>query len=222
MSQKIKTVAQILGKTAIIAIMAMFAAGATKAEKKVVSDIALEMVFVRGNGTINDFNIGKFEVTQGQWQAVMGNNSSFFKNGDNYPVESVSWSDISAFLRRLNALTGKNYRLPTDAEWHYAARGGNKSKGYEYSGSNNIDDVAWYEGNSGNRTHPVGVRKPNELGIHDMSGNVWEWCLTENSIRICCGGSWLGAAAHCRVEDWYYDSPGNRGSNTFGFRVVLP
>ncbi|MBQ3247459.1 MAG: SUMF1/EgtB/PvdO family nonheme iron enzyme, partial [Alistipes sp.] len=125
--------------------------------------------------TVSNFYIGKYEVTQAQWEAVMGKNPSRFK-GDNLPVERVSWNDIQKFIEKLNAKTGKRYRLPTEAEWEYAARGGNQSKGYKYSGSNDIGSVAWYTDNSSSPTHPVGQKQPNELGLYDMSGNVYEWC----------------------------------------------
>lgn len=145
--------------------------------------------------TLSDYYIGETEVTQALWQAVMGSNPSYFK-GSNLPVETVSWDDCQEFIRKLNSMTGQKFRLPTESEWEYAARGGNKSKGYKYSGSNNIDDVAWYWKNSGDiylagsdnnwdsdrvfknncKTHPVATKSPNELGIYDMSGNVSEWC----------------------------------------------
>ena len=170
--------------------------------------------------TLSSFYIGKYEVTQALWKAVMGSNPSDWK-GDNLPVEQVSWDDCQTFLRKLNAMTGNNFRLPTEAEWEYAARGGNRSRGYQYSGNNNLSDVAWYDGNSGNKTHPVGTKAPNELGIYDMSGNVWEWCQdwygdysssaqtnptgpSSGSYRVCRGGSWNFNASYCRVADRHH------------------
>ena len=185
--------------------------------------------------TLSDYYIGETEVTQELWEAVMGSNPSYFKGSQN-PVEKVSWNDCKEFITKLNRLTGKNFRLPTEAEWEYAARGGNKSKGYKYSGSNTIGNVAWYSGNSGKATHNVKTKSPNELGIYDMSGNVWEWCEdyyggyssgsqtnptgpSSGSSRVFRGGGWNGSARSCRVSSRNYDSPGER-FNFSGFRVV--
>ena len=130
-----------------------------------------------------DFSIGQTEVTQALWAAVMGSNPSYFTPTNTYdlnlqrPVENVSWDDCQAFISKLNELTGKQFRLPTEAEWEYAARGGQLSKGYQYAGSNNIDDVAWYNGNSASVPQTVATKSPNELGLYDMSGNVYEWVV---------------------------------------------
>ena len=161
----------------------------------------------------NDYYMGKYEVTQALWQAVMGSNPSNFK-GDNLPVEKVSWNDCQEFISKLNSLTGRKFRLPTEAEWEYAARGGKKSRGYQYSGSSNISDVVWYKDNSANKTHPVGTKQANELGIYDMSGNVWEWCSDRygsyssfsqtnptgsysGAFRVLRGGGWGSFAWFC-------------------------
>ena len=184
----------------------------------------------------NDYYIGKYEVTQALWQAVMGNNPSNF-NGDNLPVEKVSWDDCQEFISKLNKMTGKKFRLPTEAEWEYAARGGKNSRGYQYSGSNNISDVAWYTNNSGSKTHAVGTKQSNELGIYDMTGNVWEWCqdwkgtyssssqvnptgATSGSLRVSRGGSWYNAARLCRSSYRSNITPGYRDIN-LGLRLVL-
>lgn len=124
--------------------------------------------------TVPDFQIGKYEVTQKLWKAVMGTNPSYHK-GDSLPVTNVSWKDVQTFIRKLNKRTGKNYRLPTEAEWEFAARGGNASCGYKYSGSDNLNAIAWYYDNSNLTPHPVGTKAPNELGIYDMTGNISEW-----------------------------------------------
>lgn len=186
--------------------------------------------------TLSGYYIGKTEVTQALWQAVMGSNPSYFE-GDDLPVEQVSWDDCQEFIRKLNSLTGQNFRLPTEAEWEFACRGGNNSRGYKYSGSNYIDNVAWYDGNSGDKTHPVATKSPNELGIYDMSGNVWEWCADwygdyssgrqtnpkgpyGGSDRVYRGGSWDGDARICRssIRDYYY--PAYRGYY-LGLRLAL-
>ena len=188
------------------------------------------------NITVSNFHIGKYEITQKQWVKVMGANPSKFK-GDNLPVENVSWIEVQEFISRLNKMTGKKYRLPTEAEWEYAARGGAKSEGYLYSGSNNIYDVAWMSENSGGKTHPVGEHKPNELGLYDMSGNVWEWLNDWSGAykdtpqtdpkgpdvgqkRIGRGGAWDSPKTACRVSCRGADSPGNRDPNC-GFRLAL-
>ncbi|MDR0604460.1 MAG: formylglycine-generating enzyme family protein [Bacteroidales bacterium] len=185
--------------------------------------------------TLSSYYISKYEITQAQWKAVMGNNPSYFK-GDNLPVEQVSWDDVQEFISRLNAATGEQYRLPTEAEWEYAARGGQQSNRYSYSGSNNVNDVAWYSSNSDNKTHAVGTKQANELGIYDMSGNVWEWCYdwygtysasaqhdpmgaSSGSYRVRRGGSWFSNAADCRVSFRSYASPGLR-YYYLGFRVA--
>lgn len=174
--------------------------------------------------TVGSFSIGKYEVTQKEWKAVMGNNPSQFK-GDNLPVEQVSWYDCQEFIRKLNSLTGRNFRLPTEAEWEYAARGGNRSNGYKYSGSNDINNVAWYDGNSGNRTHNAGTKAANELGLHDMSGNVREWTSSKwcsdysqprnSSSLVSRGGSWSHIARYCRIS-CRFDRNG-----ALGLRLVL-
>ncbi len=186
--------------------------------------------------TLDDYYIGETEVTQALWKAVMGNNPSY-SYGDNLPVESVSWDDCQLFIRRLNSLTGKTFRLPTEAEWEFAARGGNNNKGYAYSGSNMVGEVAWYCDNSGDKIHAVKTKSPNELGIYDMSGNVYEWCQdwygsysssaqtnptgpTSGSYRVYRGGSWDYYASSCRVASRNNDSPSGRYSN-LGFRLVL-
>ena len=188
--------------------------------------------------TLSTFSIGETEVTQALWQAVMGSNPSYFKDNPQNPVEKVSWDDCQEFIKKLNSLTGKSFRLPTEAEWEYAARGGSKSRKTKYSGGSDIGSVAWYDGNSGNKTHPVKGKSPNELGLYDMSGNVWEWCedyydskfytsspksnpkgSSTGSNRVFRGGSWYDYARDCRVSDRAF-SPDNRGI-ILGLRLAL-
>ena len=188
--------------------------------------------------TLSDYYIGRFEVTQALWQHVMGENPSYYKSNSRNPVEQVSWDDCQRFISRLNQMTGQRFRLPTEAEWEYAARGGNKSRGYQYSGSNNIGDVAWYLDNSGDQTHVVGTKQANELGLYDMSGNVLEWCQdwygsyssgaqtnpqgpTSGSHRVIRGGSWWCDARFCRVALRSGLSPGRRDDDSLGFRLAL-
>ena len=222
----------------------------------------IEMVYVEGGTfrmgatydeepvhsvTLSDYYIGKYEVTQGLWKAVMGTGveeqmekageSDLYGVGDDYPMYYVSWDEAQEFVSKLSELTGKKYVLPTEAQWEYAARGGVKSRGYKYSGSNTIDDVAWYAGNSETAAHPVGTKLPNELGIYDMSGNVWEWCSdwysdysdvsqtdptgpSSGSGRVFRGGSWLYNARNCRVSNRPDGDPDYRDNN-LGFRVAL-
>jgi formylglycine-generating enzyme required for sulfatase activity len=199
--------------------------------------------------TLSDFHIGRYEVTQAQWKAVMGTDIGQQRDradpswplrgeGDPYPVYYVSWNEVQTFIRKLNAQTGKNYRLPTEAEWEYAARGGAQSPGTEYSGSNTAGDVAWYcDGNSGSAaTHPVGQKLPNELGLYDMSGNVCEWCSdrygaygsssqtspagpSSGSDRVFRGGGWNGDARNVRVLFRDSAAPDTR-DRVLGFRLA--
>ena len=202
----------------------------------------IEMIPVEGGtvklgskvNAVSTFEIGKYPVTQKQWQDVMGTNPSRF-SGDDLPVENVSWNDAQEFITKLNAMyPGKNYRLPTEIEWQYAARGGRLSNGYEYAGSDDLKEVGWYCDNSDGITHPVGQLKPNELGIYDMSGNVWEWCWdwygdypaeADNysgppggEYRVLRGGSWLSDGYVCRSAIRYGYIPVSR-YDYFGFRL---
>ena len=225
-----------------------------------VGDVQFEMVYVEGGTfrmgateeqgedafdranpvhrvTLSSHLIGKHEVTQALWEEVMGSNPSYNKQGGDYPVEHVSWNDCQEFIEKLNARTGMMFRLPREAEWEYAARGGNRSKGYKYAGSDNLDEVGWYGGNSGKHTHPVGEKKPNELGLYDMSGNVWEWCQDwygdytdeaqtnptgpqSGGYRVLRGGCIWSHASYCRVSFRINSDPGSRSSNG-GLRLVL-
>ena len=199
--------------------------------------------------TVDGFYIGMLEVTQSQWEKVMGTSVSQQQNkansswsllgvGPNYPMFYVSWEEVTEFCRLLSNKTGKTYTLPTEAQWEYAARGGKKADGTKYAGSNMIDAVAWYYGNSGNSTHPCGTKRANALGIYDMSGNVCEWCKdwysssytsydthnpsgpSSGSYRVFRGGCWYYDAPLCRVAYRGVSSPGYRSSG-LGFRVVL-
>jgi hypothetical protein len=184
---------------------------------------------------VGDFLIGKYPVTQKQWERVMENNPSEFK-GNDLPVESVSWNDAREFIKKLNAASNKRYRLPTEAEWEYAARGGVKSEGQKYAGGGSVDEVAWYDENSGETTHPVGTKRPNELGIYDMSGNVWEWVAdrygeysatektnptgpASGSTRVNRGGAWDGDARYCRTANRSDNTPESL-YNSLGFRLA--
>ena len=188
--------------------------------------------------TLHSFSIGEYEVTQSLWQSVMGNNPSFFPCSD-CPVEEVTPEEVETFLAKLNQRTGKHYRLPTEAEWEYASLGGNKSKGFRYSGSDSLLEVGWVAPNAENKTHPVGKKKPNELGLYDMSGNVWELCADwwdpgfyknsekenpqnkkKNSFRVVRGGSWRSEEYRC------YSKARNRNifdhhKQNGGFRLTL-
>ena len=183
--------------------------------------------------TLDSYYIAETEVTQAQWRAIMGNNPSSY-SGDNRPVESVSWFEAQTFCEKLSAMTGKKYVLPTEAQWEYAARGGNKSKGYTYSGSNDINSVAKYNSSDGHNN--VKSKQPNELGIYDMSGNVWEWCSdwygsyssssqtnptgpSSGSYRVLRGGGWYYYAKYCRVSYRNNSNPSYR-YDYYGFRVV--
>ena len=251
--QKVKTIATVAAEILLVGII-IFATGIymknerQKHEYKKIADNMVKVEagrFLRDDGKgvtlTKDYWIGKYEVTQKQYEAVMGNNPSEFK-GDNRPVECVSWHDAKAFCDKLNELykdklpAGYRFDLPTEAQWEFAARGGNKSKGYKYSGSNDVDDIAWYNDNSG-KTHDVGQKRPNELGLYDMSGNVVEWCrdwydsysgyaVTDptgpgsGSYRVLRGGSWNHGAVFFRVEHRSDTSPDDRGSR-IGFRLAL-
>lgn len=256
---------------------------------KLGNDVELEMIWVAGGSfdmgsnssdaysneqpvhrvTLDGYWIGKYEVTQAQYKTIMGANPSMWK-GDTFPVEKVNWNDCREFIREINSRTGSlgiTFSLPTEAQWEYAARGGAKSRGYKYSGSDDLDDVAWYISNSGDKylsnsimeglakaskweeyrakrdeshckTHIVGQKQFNELGLYDMSGNVWEWCAdwydskyyskspkrnpensTLASVRVLRGGSWFSHSRHCRSAYRYGYGPDGRGRRS-GFRLV--
>lgn len=250
------------------------AIGGIKTETFTVNGVSFKMVTVKGGKftmgandeqdcdandkekpshqvTVSSFSIGQCEVTQELWLAVMGTNPSFFSSANGYaenlqrPVERVSWYDCRIFTSRLNQITGRRFRLPTEAEWEYAARGGNHSQSYMYAGGNNIDEVSWYwtvipsqlNGTTGYGTQPVATKVPNELGLYDMSGNVWEWCFDrygsyskktqKNPIgpntgpcRVNRGGSWCEESVSCRVSGRYDCVPAYL-SNDLGLRLAL-
>jgi formylglycine-generating enzyme required for sulfatase activity len=193
--------------------------------------------------TVSSYYMSTTEVTQDQWKSVMNNNPSVFK-GDDLPVENISWNVIQEFLNKLYQQTGEKYRLPTEAEWEYAARSGGASTGsateYKYAGTNsNFGDYAWYDENSNDKTHPVAQRKPNGLGLYDMSGNVQEWCsdiydksyyknspakdpkgAKSGSSCVLRGGSWFMNVAFCRLSNRNFNFPQSR-YNDIGFRLAM-
>jgi formylglycine-generating enzyme required for sulfatase activity len=187
---------------------------------------------------LSDYRMGQTEVTQALWRAVMGTRPSRFAACDECPVENVSWDEIQAFLRQLNALTGQTYRLPTEAEWEFAARGGKAWSGQVFSGGGRLEEVAWFQDNAGSRPHPVKGKNANELGLYDMSGNVYEWCQDgygaytsdeqkdpigrpEGSRKVIRGGGWQGSERFCRVSYRFY-YPTDFRANYLGFRLARP
>ncbi|MEM9936401.1 MAG: SUMF1/EgtB/PvdO family nonheme iron enzyme [Bacteroidota bacterium] len=216
-----------------------------------LQEIGIEMITIEGGSfmmgsedyddekpihevSLSTFQLAKTPITQQQWENVMGKNPYSFKGCSDCPVEYISWDDAHEFLQKLHQQTGQSFHLPTEAQWEFAARGGNLSKGYTYAGSNDSNEVAWYSKNAGNKTHPVGQKKPNELGLYDMSGNVWEWCQdwydsypsgsqtdptgpTSGAGRVRRGGSWYSSASVLRVAYRHRDDPSDRNVN-LGFR----
>jgi formylglycine-generating enzyme required for sulfatase activity len=233
-------------------------------QNRLLTELGIKMVFVEGGSfmmgydpnrdgeddeymddskplhevTLSDYWVGKYPITQKTWQGIMDKNPSYFK-GENLPVEQVSWDNAMEFIEKLNQRSKQKFNLPTEAQWEYAARGGNKSKGFMYAGSNKPDEVAWHRGNSGGKTHPSGCKKPNELGIYDMSGNVREWCLdyydpnyyalfksncnnyynnNKSSDRCLRGSSWNDTDTYCRLGYRGISDPYAR-FNGHGFRL---
>jgi formylglycine-generating enzyme required for sulfatase activity len=178
--------------------------------------IKIKMVEISASQVqVNSFAIGKYPITQAQYEAVMGTNPSYFQSNPQNPVESVSYGDVQAFCQELSQVTGKNYRLPTELEWEYACRAGTITNYYFGNDCHQLEDYAWYCGNSEGTTHPVGSKLPNAWGLYDMHGNVWEWCID----KCQRGGSWSDIPYFCRsaISDDY----GHGDSlNTLGFRVV--
>lgn len=228
-------------------------------EKDIVTKIVNNMVLVKGGSfqmgataeqgkdiyederpkhsvKLSDFHIGKFELTQAEWQAVMGDNPSYFK-GNNLPVENVSWNDVQRFIKKLNQMSGKKFRLPTEAEWEYAARGGAKTKNYKYCGANSYNSIAWHKDNAAKKTHAVGQKKGNELGLCDMSGNVYEWCadsygsyssksqtnpkmVRSDNFKVTRGGSFLSMNKFLRTSFRSKETATTANPN-LGFRLVM-
>ena len=192
--------------------------------------------------TLSGYYISKYEVTQELWEAVMGNNPSGFqsvsKGSSKHPVEMVSWDDCQEFISKLNKITGENFRLPSEAEWGFAARGGESSLNYKYSDSNSLKEVAWFANNSDSSSHPVGTKKPNEFGLYDMNGNVWEWCQDwygeypnnsqtnpigppSGTHHVYRGGSWDDPESYCRISFRGHKMQSNERSNRLGLRLVM-
>jgi formylglycine-generating enzyme required for sulfatase activity len=210
----------------------VFKMGCTHDNKEVCSDDEFPVFSV----SLPDYYIGKFPVTHALYEAVMGESIGQVKGCPECPIESVNWYDALEFIEKLNELTGKKYRLPTEAEWEYAARGGVKSKGYIYAGGNDINLVGWYNEHKLTRIEPVGLKNPNELGIYDMSGGVWEWCqdsyteydnrrkrnplgVKKGRFKVLRGGSWTVTEENCRVSARHRYFPHTR-TYDFGFRIA--